>query len=310
MATQNTQDYSINIDNKAPAKIVGAPTFIIGLGLTMWSILTFGSGSHPFFILTLGMLLLLVGIIAGSALRVAGQYESAVVLRLGALRSVHTGRIFFLIPFVDEVIDYVDNRTRSSRFNAEQVLTKDTVPVNADAILFWLVVDAKKATLEVANYERMILQAAQAALRDIIGQSNLSTVLSDSKELAIQLQEKIATLTHEWGVDLKSVELRDVQIPQGLQEAMSKEAQAEREKKARVILSQAEGEIADNFAAAARTYENSPGAKDLRAMNLLYESMKTGSNTIVIPTSAANEMGMERTIGIAKAISMGQTPAA
>jgi regulator of protease activity HflC (stomatin/prohibitin superfamily) len=288
---------SIDIDNGAPAKIVGIPVLLIGIALV-----ALGSSIGSMAIFIFGALIVVMGIIAFASLRVAGQYETAVVLRLGALRSTHSGQIFAIFPFVDEIIDFVDNRIRSSRFNAEQVLTKDTVPVNADAILFWVVVDAKKATLEVSNYERMILQAAQASLRDIIGRSNLSNVLADSDELAKHLQLKIAELTHEWGVDLKSVELRDVQIPEGLQEAMSKEAQAEREKKARVILSQAEGEIADNFKKAAEIYRDTPGATELRAMNLLYESMKTGSNTIVIPTAAANEMGLERIVGVAKAV--------
>jgi regulator of protease activity HflC (stomatin/prohibitin superfamily) len=288
---------SIDIDNSAPAKIFGIPVLIVGVALAI-----FGTYIGSTATIIVGALIIVTGAIAVASLRVAGQYETAVVLRLGALRSIHSGQIFAIFPFVDDIIDFVDNRIRSSRFNAEQVLTKDTVPVNADAILFWVVVDAKKATLEVSNYERMILQAAQASLRDIIGRSNLSNVLSDSDELAKNLQQKIAELTHEWGVDLKSVELRDVQIPVGLQEAMSKEAQAEREKKARVILSQAEGEIAENFKKAAEIYQGTPGATELRAMNLLYESMKTGSNTIVIPTAAANEMGLERIVGIAKAV--------
>jgi regulator of protease activity HflC (stomatin/prohibitin superfamily) len=256
----------------------------------------------------IGVALVVLGYFIAVSLRIATQYETAVVLRFGAFRSQHRGTVFFLIPFVDSIIEFVDNRVRSSRFNAEQVLTRDTVPVNADAILFWVVVDAVKAMLEVSDYERMVLQAAQASLRDMIGQSNLSEVLSDSDKLAERLEKKIAELTHEWGIDLTSVELRDIQIPVGLQEAMSKEAQAEREKKARVILSQAEGEIADNFKRAAQIYAGTPGATELRAMNLLYESMKTGASTIVIPTAAANEMGLERTIGVARAISVNPLP--
>ena len=295
--TNDVQNDSTLINNESLAQVISVLFFILAggaVGVGIFTEFTFGY--------ILGFIFLVLGIISYVSIRVAGQYESAVVMRLGALKSVHIGEIFFLVPFIDEVLDYVDNRIRSSRFNAEQVLTKDTVPVNADAILFWVVIDAKKATLEVNNYERMIMQAAQASLRDIIGQSNLSMVLSNSAELAIELQKKIAELTHEWGVELKSVELRDIQIPVGLQEAMSKEAQAEREKKARVILSQAEGEIAENFRKAALIYQDVPGATELRAMNLLYESMKTGSNTIVIPTAAANEMGLERTVGIARAV--------
>ena len=294
---KDIQETSISINNESLAQSISILFIVIALGVCALAILTGFTLGY-----VLGSIFLVLGFLAHGSIRVAGQYESAVVMRLGALRSVHIGEIFFLVPVVDEVFDYVDNRIRSSRFNAEQVLTKDTVPVNADAILFWVVIDARKATLEVNKYERMILQAAQASLRDIIGQSNLSMVLSNSAELAIELQKKIAGLTHEWGVELKSVELRDIQIPVGLQEAMSKEAQAEREKKARVILSQAEGEIAENFKKAALIYKDVPGATELRAMNLLYESMKTGSNTIVIPTAAANEMGLERTVGIARAV--------
>lgn len=295
--TNNTQNESTFINHTSLAQVVSILLVIVALASGALAIFT-----ESLLPLVLVFIFLVLGILAYGSIRIAGQYESAVVMRLGALKSVHIGEIFLLTPFIDEVLDYVDNRIRSSRFNAEQVLTKDTVPVNADAILFWVVIDAKKATLEVNNYERMIMQAAQASLRDIIGQSNLSMVLSHSAELAIELQKKIAELTHEWGVELKSVELRDIQIPVGLQEAMSKEAQAEREKKARVILSQAEGEIAENFKKAALIYQDVPGATELRAMNLLYESMKTGSNTIVIPTAAANEMGLERTVGIARAV--------
>jgi regulator of protease activity HflC (stomatin/prohibitin superfamily) len=303
MVNQDQDLASLGVRNDAPGNAVGAIFTIIAVVL----ILAGAASSLATHVLALPLfllapLLITAGIIVSSMLRVAGQYETAVVLRFGKLRSTHTGQLFWIVPSVDVVIDYVDNRVQSSRFNAERVLTKDTVPVDADAILFWVVTNAEQATLEVANYRRMILQAAQASLRDMIGKSTLSTVLSDSVTLAAHLQAKIAEITHEWGIDLKSVEIRDVQIPPDLQTAMSREAQAEREKSARVILSEAEQMIAENFSNAAKTYENTKGAIELRAMNLLYESMKTGSNTIVIPTHAANSIGLENPVAIAQAI--------
>ncbi len=300
---QDSDISSLGVKNDAPGRVGGA--LLSGLGVIAFVFEASRFAHNEPIDVTLaafGIVLVIAGLIVANTLRVAGQYETAVVLRFGKLRSTHTGSLFWIIPTVDVVIDYVDNRVQSSRFNAERVLTKDTVPVDADAILFWVVTNAEQATLQVANYRRMILQAAQASLRDMIGKSTLSTVLSDSVTLAEHLQAKIAEITHEWGIDLKSVEIRDVQIPADLQTAMSREAQAEREKSARVILSEAEQMIAENFSNAARTYENTKGAIELRAMNLLYESMKTGSNTIVIPTHAANSIGLENPAAIAQAI--------
>jgi regulator of protease activity HflC (stomatin/prohibitin superfamily) len=303
MVNQDQDIATLGVKNDTPGLAVGAVVTFLGLALIAAG--AFGGFGSQSFALPLNVsaaILIVSGLVISRTLRVAGQYETAVVLRFGKLRSTHTGQLFWIIPTVDVVIDYVDNRVQSSRFNAERVLTKDTVPVDADAILFWVVTNAEQATLEVANYRRMILQAAQASLRDMIGKSTLSTVLSDSVTLAEHLQAKIAEITHEWGIDLKSVEIRDVQIPADLQTAMSREAQAEREKSARVILSEAEQMIAENFSNAAKTYENTKGAIELRAMNLLYESMKTGSNTIVIPTHAANSIGLENPVAIAQAI--------
>lgn len=300
---QDSDLASLGVKNDAPGRVAGMILTILGFVAFVSEaprVVTSQSLNVP--LAVLGVVLVVAGFVIGHTLRVAGQYETAVVLRFGKLRSTHTGSLFWIVPTVDVIIDYVDNRVQSSRFNAERVLTKDTVPVDADAILFWVVTNAEQATLQVANYRRMILQAAQASLRDMIGKSTLSTVLSDSTTLAEHLQAKIAEITHEWGIDLKSVEIRDVQIPADLQTAMSREAQAEREKSARVILSEAEQMIAENFSSAARTYENTKGAIELRAMNLLYESMKTGSNTIVIPTHAANSIGLENPAAIAQAI--------
>jgi regulator of protease activity HflC (stomatin/prohibitin superfamily) len=300
MVNQDQDIATLGVKNDTPGQAVGAIVAFFGLLLIVAGSIVFQALALPLYVLA--AILIVSGIVISRTLRVAGQYETAVVLRFGKLRSTHTGQLFWIVPAIDVVIDYVDNRVQSSRFNAERVLTKDTVPVDADAILFWVVTNAEQATLEVANYRRMILQAAQASLRDMIGKSTLSTVLSDSVTLAAHLQAKIAEITHEWGIDLKSVEIRDVQIPADLQTAMSREAQAEREKSARVILSEAEQMIAENFSNAAKTYENTKGAIELRAMNLLYESMKTGSNTIVIPTHAANSIGLENPVAIAQAI--------
>jgi regulator of protease activity HflC (stomatin/prohibitin superfamily) len=311
MVNQDQDITTLGVQNDAPGRAVGAIVAFVGIALIVAATIAgFGSGIFALQSYVIATILIVSGIIISRTLRVAGQYETAVVLRFGKLRSTHTGQLFWIVPAVDVVIDYVDNRVQSSRFNAERVLTKDTVPVDADAILFWVVTNAEQATLEVANYRRMILQAAQASLRDMIGKSTLSTVLSDSVTLAAHLQAKIAEITHEWGIDLKSVEIRDVQIPADLQTAMSREAQAEREKSARVILSEAEQMIAENFSNAARTYENTKGAIELRAMNLLYESMKTGSNTIVIPTHAANSIGLENPAAIAQALAGIETQAA
>ncbi|MFZ3131024.1 MAG: slipin family protein [Desulfosporosinus sp.] len=201
-------------------------------------------------------------------MKVADQWEKAVILRLGKFSHLAGPDLFFVIPIVDSVSNWIDHRTITTTFKAEQTLTKDTVPVDVDAVLFWTVMDAKKASLEVADFKDAVFWAAQTALRDVIGRTYLAEMLSDRERIDRELKEVIDMLTEPWGVNVSAVEIRDVVLPTGLQDAMSREAQAERERRARIILGTAETEITAKFAEAAKSYENNPVALHLRAMNI------------------------------------------
>src|SRR6187431_3672855 len=212
-----------------------------------------------------------VGVIVMQAPRIAQQWERAVVLRLGKFTGLRGPGLFWIVPFIDRVSSWIDQRTITTSFAAEQTLTSDTVPVNVDAVLFWMVHDAEKAALEVQEYAQAISWAAQTALRDIIGRTDLTDLLRGREKIEQELQTLIDARSNPWGVTVQSVEMRDVVIPESLQDAMSREAQASREKQARVILGQAEVEIAHMFEQAAESYRNNPTALHLRAMNMLYE---------------------------------------
>ncbi len=237
-----------------------------------------------------GGLVVLVAIVIALSLKVANAWEKVVVLRAGKLQGVRGPGLFFILPIVDSVTAIIDQRIQTTSFNAEQALTKDTVPVNVDAIIFWHVHDAQKAALDITDYRQAIDRVAQTSLREMIGSSMLSALLSDRRTADQQLREVIGGKTSAWGVSVMSVEIRDVAIPVALQDAMSRQAQAEREKQARVILGSAEAEVADKFVEAANIYATSAAALQLRAMNIIYETTKERGATILIPTSMVDSM--------------------
>ncbi len=235
-------------------------------------------------------LLAVIGILLPRCLIIANQWERLIVLRLGKLQGIRGPGLFVIIPFVDTVATSIDQRIQTATFNAERTLTRDTVPVNVDAIIFWQVHDTERAALEIANYKEAIGQVAQTSLREMIGATELSGLLSERKKADETLREQIGTKTAEWGVSIISVEIRDVAIPPGLQDAMSRRAQAERESEARIILGSSEKQIAQTFVDAAEIYGKAPGAMQLRAMNLVYEATKERGMTIVIPSAMADSM--------------------
>jgi regulator of protease activity HflC (stomatin/prohibitin superfamily) len=220
----------------------------------------------------------------------ANQWEKAVVLRLGKLRAIRGPGLFLIVPVIDAVASWVDQRIQTTEFTAEQALTRDTVPVNVDAIVFWQVHDVEKASLEITNYRQAISQVAQTSLREMIGSTPLSALLSERKKADAQLKDEIGRKTGDWGVAVISVEIRDVAIPPALQDAMSRQAQAEREREARVILGNAEREIAQKFVEAAEIYGQNAAAFQLRAMNIIYETTKERGATILIPTAMVDAM--------------------
>jgi regulator of protease activity HflC (stomatin/prohibitin superfamily) len=243
--------------------------------------------------------MLLVGLILMQAPRIAQQWERAIVLRLGRFHAMRGPGLFWIIPFVDSVSSWIDQRTITTSFAAEQTLTSDTVPVSVDAVLFWMVHDVQKAALEVQDYSQAVSWAAQTALRDIIGRTELTVLLRGREKIEQELQSLIDARSNPWGVTVQSVEMRDVVIPVALQDAMSREAQAAREKQARIILGEAELAIAHSFSEAAKAYHNDPTALHLRAMNMLYEGLKEKGALMLIPSSAVESMGMGGLMGAA-----------
>jgi regulator of protease activity HflC (stomatin/prohibitin superfamily) len=231
--------------------------------------------------------------------RVARQWERAIVLRLGRFIGLRGPGLFWIIPFVDTMTRAIDQRMITTGFAAEQTLTSDTVPVNVDAVLFWLVHDPEKAALEVQNYPVAVSWAAQTALRDIIGRTSLADLLRGREKIEKELQLLIDERSTPWGVTVHSVEMRDIVIPSQLQDAMSREAQAAREKQARIILGEAEMEIARSFEIAARVYQDNPTALHLRAMNMLYEGLKEKGALMLVPSTAVESMGMGGLLGAA-----------
>jgi hypothetical protein len=241
----------------------------------------------------------IVGLTVMQAPRVARQWERAVVLRLGRFVGLRGPGLFWVVPFIDKISSRIDQRTITTSFAAEQTLTSDTVPVNVDAVLFWMVHDVEKAALEVQDYAQAVSWAAQTALRDIIGRTTLTDMLRGRERIETELQLLIDARSNPWGVTVSSVEMRDVVIPGALQDAMSREAQAAREKQARIILGQAEMEIANSFREAAKSYRDNPTALHLRAMNMLYEGLKEKGALMLVPSSAVESMGMGGLLGAA-----------
>jgi len=240
-----------------------------------------------------------IGGCAALSPRVAQQWERAVVLRLGRFVGLRGPGLFWVVPFVDVIARSIDQRMITTAFAAEQTLTSDTVPVNVDAVLFWVVHDPEKAALEVQNYPVAVSWAAQTALRDIIGRTSLSDLLRGREKIEQDLQQLIDQRSTPWGITVQAVEMRDIVIPSSLQEAMSREAQAAREKQARIILGEAEVEIAKSFETAAQSYRDNPTALHLRAMNMLYEGLKEKGALMLVPSTAVESMGMGGLLGAA-----------
>jgi regulator of protease activity HflC (stomatin/prohibitin superfamily) len=232
-------------------------------------------------------------------LKVADQWDRVIVLRLGKFLAVRQPGVFWLIPFVDTIAKWIDTRVLTTDLTAEQTLTKDTVPVDVDAVMFWLVYDPKKAALEVVSYDSAVTWAAQTALRDLIGKTMLADLLVGRDVLDAQLQEIIDHKTEPWGVTVQSVEIREIKIPGPLQDTMSRQAQAERERQARVILGESEEQIASSFARAAEQYSDNPTALHLRAMNMLFEGLKEKGSLMIVPSSALDSMNIGAIAGLA-----------
>ena len=242
---------------------------------------------------------IVLAVLIAASLRMANTWQRFVVLRAGKLLGVKGPGLFLLAPVIDNVVAVIDERIQTTAFNAEQALTRDTVPVNVDAIIFWQVVDAQKAALDITDYRQAIDRVSQTSLRETIGASMLTQLLSERRAADEQLRVEIAGKTATWGVEVMSVEIRDVAIPVALQDAMSRQAQAEREKEARVILGSAEAEVAAKFVEAARTYGDYPMAFQLRAMNIIYETTKERGATILMPTTMVDAMNPAIALAVA-----------
>jgi len=252
----------------------------------------------------IGVVIFLIALVVSLAIKVADQWERVVILRLGKFRSLNGPGLFLIIPIIDVIAYWIDTRVITASFKAEKTLTKDTVPVDVDAVLFWKVVDPKKAALDVADYRSAISWASQTALRDIIGKTMLSDMLEGREKISGELQKIIDERTEPWGINVISVEVKDVLIPSALEDAMSMQAQAERERQARVILGDSERQVAEKFGEAAKTYANNPVALHLRAMNMLYEGLKENSTIVIVPSTALETMQLGSVAGLT-ALTMG-----
>jgi regulator of protease activity HflC (stomatin/prohibitin superfamily) len=241
------------------------------------------------------------GLLLGSSIKFTDQWEKAIVLRLGRYQGLRGPGFFAVLPVIDRIGYHIDQRIRTTAFGAESCLTKDTVPVDVDAIAFWVVYDAERAALEVQDYGQAVVLAAQTALRDAIGKHDLAELIQSRKELGRGLQEALDRKMHDWGIQVQSVEIRDVVIPEALEEAMSRQAQAERERQARIILGTAETEIASKFVEAAELYSENPVALNLRAMNMLYESIVKRGSLMVVPSGLADSLNLPGIMGMAGA---------
>jgi regulator of protease activity HflC (stomatin/prohibitin superfamily) len=235
---------------------------------------------------------IIISFLVANSIKIADQWEKAVVLRMGRFHGLKGPGIFFIIPIIDQISSYIDQRVRVTDFRAEQTLTKDTVPVNVDAVVYWTVWDVEKAALEVQEYVKAISYIAQTDLRDIIGKHELADLLQEREKIAEDLQKTLDANTNPWGITCQAVGIRDIVIPQALADAMSKQAQAERERKARVILGTAETEIAEKFAKASEQYLNNPIALHLRGMNMLYEGLREKGSMVIVPSSALDSMNL------------------
>jgi len=266
---------------------------VIGFILAAIGAVTLGNLNAPdFWIGIYVTVMVLISLYVLFGLKIASQWDKAVVLRFGRFRTLNGPGMFWIVPIVDTIANWIDHRVMVTPFSAEKTLTKDTVPVDVDAVLFWLVWDAEKAALEVEDYRAAIAWAAQTALREVIGQMNLADILVGRARMDAELQKIIDHRTTPWGITVQSVEIRDVVIPQDLEDAMSRQAQAERERQARVILGESEKQIAASFAEASQAYINNPTALHLRAMNMLFEGLKERGAMVIVPSSAVDTMNL------------------
>jgi regulator of protease activity HflC (stomatin/prohibitin superfamily) len=277
---------------------------LAGIGLAYGIYGTFGTPGAVAIVVVSAI----IAAIVARAVRVASEWDRAVVLRLGKFRALRGPGVFGIIPIIDTTPYWIDIRVVTSSFKAEKTLTRDTVPVDVDAVLFWKVTDPERAALAVADYTTAISWAAQTALRDVIGKTLLADMLEGRERISAELQRIIDGRTAPWGIQVISVEVRDVLIPAGLQDAMSMQAQAERERQARVILGDSERQIAEKFGEAARTYANDPTALHLRAMNMLYEGLKQNATIVVVPSTALETMQLGSVAGITALAELGKQP--
>lgn len=260
-------------------------------------------------LVALGVVVIFLGVLIPFTLKMANQWERAVVLRLGKLDTIAGPGLFMIIPVVDQVAYWIDQRIQTTEFNAQQALSKDTVPVNIDAVIFWQVHDTERAALEIQDYRRAISQVSETSLREMVGSSMLATLLAERTKGDELLREVIGRKIADWGISVISVEIRDIGVPAALQDAMSRQAQAERERLARVALGQAEQEVAVKFVEAAEIYARSPAALQLRAMNIIYETTKEGGATILLPTAMVDAMNPGGVLALAQAGQAAPPPA-
>ena len=275
---------------------------ILGLGAVL-AYARHGAAINAEFV-GIGVGAFILAMLASSSIQIADQWDKVVILRLGHFHALKGPGLFFIIPVIDTIPYWIDTRVITTGFKAEKTLTKDTVPVDVDAVLFWKVVDPKQAALAVSDYQSAISWASQTALRDVIGKTMLSDMLEGRDKISNVLQTIIDQRTEPWGIKVISVEVKDVLIPSGLENAMSMQAQAERERQARVILGDAERQIAEKFAEAAKSYEGNPIAFHLRAMNMLYEGLKENSTIVIVPSTAVESMQLGGLAGMT-ALTMG-----
>jgi len=282
------------------ATLIFIVIFGIGIGVT-YAVYNASANLQTVWI---GVGAFIIALVVSSAIKIADQWDKAVILRLGKFRSLQGPGLFFIIPVIDVIPYWIDTRVITASFKAEKTLTKDTVPVDVDAVLFWKVLDPKKAALDVADYQSAISWASQTALRDVIGKTMLSDMLEGREKISSELQKIIDERTEPWGINVISVEVKDVLIPSALEDAMSMQAQAERERQARVILGDSERQVAEKFGEAARTYANDPIALHLRAMNMLYEGLKDNATIVIVPSTAVETMQLGGLAGMT-ALTMG-----
>ena len=282
------------------AALVFIVILAIGLGLAF----AMYNATSNYVSTIIGVISFFIALVVSLAIKVANQWDKAVILRLGKFRSLKGPGLFFIIPIIDVIPYWIDTRVITTSFKAEKTLTKDTVPVDVDAVLFWKVLDPQKAALAVADYTSAISWASQTALRDVIGKTMLSDMLEGREKISKELQKIIDERTEPWGINVISVEVKDVLIPPALEDAMSMQAQAERERQARVILGDSERQVAEKFGEAANTYTNNPVALHLRAMNMLYEGLKENATIVIVPSTVVETMQLGGMAGLT-ALTMG-----